>query len=815
MISIQDIRYALRTLRRSPAFSLIGIFTLALGIGATAAIFTLVNAVLLEPLAYPESDRLVSIEHSVPGLNSDWRWGLSVAGYFHFEGNTQSLEGIGVYVTSDQVVAGGDRAEHVTTASANAGLFDVLRARPALGRLFTREDNRPGGPQVAILSHDLWRTRFGSDPGVLGTTIRVEGYPHEVVGVLERGFGLPDSDEKLWLPLQLDPEAPAVNSHYLSAIGRLSDDASIPAAGSDLERLTGQLADLFPNAYPRSFMREARFGVEVGSLRERVVGDTDQVLWVLLAAVGLVLLIACANVANLFLVRMEGRRREVAIRSALGAGRSDLARRYLTESVTLALIAGVVGVGLAVGGLRVLLELAPSGIPRIEEVALGWRTFAFAGVVSALTGLALGLFPLVRMGVDLSALRAGARGTTAGRREHRVHGALVVAQIALALVLLASAGLLTRTFQSLRNVDPGLEPEGVLAIDVSLPLGGYDGYEAVNAFYRQMARRIEGLPGVRSVGATEVLPLEGRGACAAMFIEDDPPAEGDSPPCIAKAQVAPGYFEALGIHVDGRVPGWSDMEARTGGVVVTRALARRFWPGQDPIGKGIRGNGWGEPFYRVVGVAGDIRASGLDEPPIEAVFFPMIPIEGAPLWSPSHSMTLVVQTATGEPQALIGAVRQVARELDPGVALGEVRTMSQVVDASMSRVTFTVVLLGIAAAVALLLGTVGLYGVISYTVRRRRREIGIRRALGAGPRQVAGHVLRQSLTLAVVGVALGLGGALAVTRVLRSMLFGVSPTDPITLAAVSLLLILIAVIAAYGPARRATRVDPMMALRVE
>ncbi|MDQ3606085.1 MAG: ADOP family duplicated permease, partial [Gemmatimonadota bacterium] len=633
---LQNTRLALRTLLRSPGFTAVAVLTLALGIGATTAIFSVVNSVVLEPLDYPASDRLVHLEHPVPGLNPDWKWGLSEGGYFHLREHNRSFEEIGVYELWNLTLVGEGSAERVEAAAVSANLFGVLGGRPHLGRLLLPQENQRGesGTRVAVLDYDFWRTRFGADPAMVGSTIQIEGNPVEVVGVSAPGLQLPDRRTDLWMPVQIDPAREAVNWHRFQAVGRLRDGVTPDAAQSDLARLLGQFSEAMPNAYGGDFMERSHFAVEVEPLRSQVVGDIVRVLWVLLAAVGIVLLIACANVANLFLVRMEARRREVAVRTALGASRGDLALRYLTESVVVALLAGAGALLLAYGGIQLLLALSPEGIPRLSEIALGWKGVAFTALVALGTGVILGLLPSLRRGENFAALRQGARGMTASRGQNTVRGALVIGEIALALVLLAGAGLMLRTFQQLRSVDPGVDPQGVLTLDLSLPAANYRGYEPVSQFYQELSTRVAALPGVTAVGATQQLPLKGGSGCALVFT-DDPVAQERNNECFASTiQVTPDYFRALGIPVRGSAPSWSDAERRSGEVVVSRALAERLWAGEDAIGKGIRGNGSEPPFYRIVGVAGDVRANGLDQPPVEQVYFPMLPIEGAPLWSP-------------------------------------------------------------------------------------------------------------------------------------------------------------------------------------
>lgn len=815
----RDLRHTLRIFRRAPGFSGVVLVTLALGIGGTTAIFAVVDGVVLRPLPYPEAERLVSIAHPVSGLNSDWVWAMSSGGYFFFQDNNRSLDELGVYAVSEMSFAGADVAERVPVAQVSATLFDVLGARPAHGRLLTAPDNRSEAAplSVAVLGHEFWRSRFGGEMEVLGTTIQIEGQPVEIVGIAEPGLSLPDQEVAVWAPMALDPGMYHANSHWREAIGRLAPGVSVAAAQTDLGRLTDRLPEAVPTAYGPSFMEEARFSTAVVPLREELVGDVDGVLWILLGAVGVVLVIACANVANLFLVRMEGRRRELAVCSALGASRGDVARSYLTESVLLALIAGVVGLLLAYGGVRLLLALAPADIPRLGEIGIGWPVVAFAAVVSLITGIGLGLLPLARSVVDYTTLREGSRGLTASRGQQRLRSALVIGQVALALVLLASAGLLFRTFSNLRAVETGLEPEGVITIEVSLPSASYQGYDAVAGFYRDLMTRVAGLPGAERIGATNGLPLGGGyGGCNIIFIEGWD-ATQERYPCAPVATVTPGYFEALGIPVRGRAADWTDNLNGVAGAVVSRAFAEAVWPDEDPIGKGVTGNYSNQPYLRVVGVADDVRAAGLDEPPVEAVYLPVVPPDSVRLWGPVRSMTLAIESTTSRPEQLAAAVRRIVRDLDPGVPVGAVRTMDDVIAAhdSISRVSFAMVLLGIAAGVALLLGAVGLYGVIAYVVGQRTGEIGVRMALGARNGQVAGLVVRQSAVLTLAGVGIGVVAALGTVRLLRSLLFGVGTTDPATLAGVSVLLIAVALVASFLPARRAAAVDPVEALRAE
>src|SRR5690625_36422 len=659
----QNLRYAFRSLRRSPGFTGIAVLILALGIGATTAIFAVLDSVALRPLSFPESERLVWIESPVPGVGPDAVFGLSAAGYFHLREENRTFEEIGVYAGAFGALqfnlTGTGEPQRVAGASVSASLFEVLRARPLLGRLIGPEDDRPGAPSVAVLGYGLWQREFGGDPGAIGSIVYLNEAAVEIVGILEPGIELPDRRADLWIPHQLDPAATPVNSHYLAAAGRLRPGVTVAEAERDLVRLTNQFPELFPTAYYDSFMRETGFTTRITPLRDHVIGNMARVLWVLLGAVGLVLLIACANVANLFVVRAEARRRELAVRSALGAGRRQLAGHYLTEGVVLSLIAGALGLVLADLGVKLLLALSPAGIPRLEEVGLDGVAIGFASLVSVSAGVVFGLFPVLRARIDLAALRDGSRNVSLSPQQNRVRAGLVIGQVALAVVLLAGAGLMLRSFQQLRQVEPGFDAEGVLTLEVAIPASRYQSYNDVNRFYHTFLERIEALPGVRSAGAAQVLPLKTMGFCSLIFTEEKPLSPGEQPPCVGTHQATPGYFEALGIPVSGRAPDWLDMARAAGDVVVTRSLAERLWPGGDPIGKGIKGNSSEPPFYRVVGVTGELRGAGLDRAPTEAVFFPMLPLEGAPLWSPPRAMTLVVKTEPVNPREGATGIRRI------------------------------------------------------------------------------------------------------------------------------------------------------------
>jgi predicted permease len=646
----------------------------------------------------------------------------------------------------------------------------------------------------------------------------VDGFGFEVVGVLAPGMQLPDASADLWMPAGFDPAAQPINSHYLHAVGRRVPGASLAAVEAELRGELGEFVARYPTAYDAGFMRQTGFGVAVRDLRDTVVGDIRATLWILLGAVGIVLAIALANVANLYLVRTEARARDVAIRTALGAGRGQLATFFYTETCALAGAAALLGLALAYGGLQMLIALAPPDVPRLSEIALGARSIAFTVGLTLLVGFVLGSFPLLRFARSApSNTLVGTRSFTAGRRHNAIQGSLVVGQVALALVLLAAAGLLLRSFEKLRAVDPGFDPENLLTLAVALPFPSYPEHDAPAVFQAEVLRRTRDLPGVASAAAVTDLPLQGLGNCTLLFTESGLGMPGGSTPapCLPHHHVSADYFSTMGIPiVAGRQLEARDEQTRNGSALISRVLADRLWPGESAVGKRLRPYGWGEPWYTVVGVAGDVRHAGLDAPAAEIVYYPLQRIPDQP-WNSTRYFSIVVRPSAGAPLALAEPVRRIIADMDPDVAIANIRTMDAVVAQSTARTSFAMMLLAVAATVALLLGAIGLYGVISYVVSQRRREMGIRMAVGARTSQVAGMVLGRSLRLALIGIGIGMVGALAVNRVLQSLLFEISATDPLTLAAVSLLLLVVSLVASYLPARRAGNVDPVEALRTE
>jgi putative ABC transport system permease protein len=785
---------------------------------------------VLRPLPYPESDRLVSVLHpaSVPA-SGERKWGLSFGSYLQFKNGMKSISDIGLYTTSSTTVVGEGSAEMVSMGRATPSVFTVLRAKPELGRLFAEHDDFPDSSSIAIISHEFWQRRFGGDPAIIGQRLRTAGGGnYEIIGVTEPGLGLPmpgpfSSTQNLsglsvdvWFPLRINTNGPFYNNHPWVGLARLAPGATVERAQLEVSTIMRRFTEILPTVYSERFMKQYNFRGEVAPLKDSVLGPSlPGVLWAVFGSVLLVLLIAVANVANLFVVRMDSRRRESTIRTALGADRAHMATHYLSESLLLCVTAAVAGIGLSALAIRALMAIAPQNIPRLSAVSLSWASIGFALALAVVMGAIFGTMPLTRR-LDLAMLREGGRGLSTSRTQQNLRQGLIVAQMAFALVLLASAGLLIRSFMHLRSVEPGLDPSNTLSFQVSLPFAQYDTREKAGVFHRDFQQRIAALPGVEVVGSVSSVPLNGSygTGCSVVFRENKPYASGEQTPCVPTVTAAPGFFEALRIKVRGRTLTWSDFDQRSQAAVITKALADRMWPGEDPIGKGIRT--WGpdeKSWYRIVGVVPELRAEALDQKPTEAVFYPATSFSPNTRDGSFNDLAYLVRVKSGNPLALVPTIRRILNEMSPRTPFMEPRTMDSIVAQSMQRTSFIMILLGISAAVALLLSAVGIYGVISYIVTQRRFEIGVRIALGARVSEVARMVLMQSVRLAVAGVVLGLAGTWAVTSLLQSLLFGVSAMDPLVLAVMPVVQVGIATVATLAPARRAARIDPLEALR--
>jgi predicted permease len=812
----RETRSAVRALRRAPTFSLIAIFTLALGLGATTTIFTLLDRVVLRPLPYPDADRLVNLATAWPKLKAGTEFGISRGQYFYFKQHSRTLADIAFYDGGIAIINGdGAHApERATEVYASASTFSVLGITPVLGRLFTAaEEQWSAGMRLpALISYEYWQRRFGGDPPILGRAVETSDDPFVIVGVLPRGTSLPNATPDIWLPNRLLPSEPPQNNHTHSGIGLLKPGVTIDAARADIARLQNELRKAYPNVYSDGFYDRTGFAMQVRSLAEHVVGTTvTRTLWLAFAAVAFVLLIAIGNVANLFLVRIDAQRREVALRRALGADARHLAIHYLAESVILSLAAGVLALALGDMLLRLLLAIAPQSLPRLTEVSFDWRSVAFCIGVALAFGATFGLLPLTTGRVDAGVLRDGSRGTTPSKASEAVRRGLVIVQVTLAVVLLAGAGLMARSFAQLGNVRPGFDPHGVHTMSIVAPYPA-DTTRRAASFWHDLIRRVEATPGVIHAGATSDLPLTDHDGCSGL-ITDVMNSAGERGNCMPMRFVTPGYFEAMGYEARGALPTWTQVEAGAGPLVVTRAFASRFWEDADPLGHAVQPYNTSAARFPIVAVTGDVREMNLQTPASQVAYFPIVSPPSRTPWRFGGGLILVVRAPSVSTSAMVQRVRSILAEVEPKAVVADATPMEAVVAKSMAHTSFMMLMLLIAAAIALLLSAVGIYGVIAYLVGQRRGEIGVRMALGAQTSQVVAFVVRRSIGLTAVGIAVGVAVALVATRMLRSLLFEVSPTDPLVMFGTAAMLLVVAALAALGPARRAARIDPVEAMR--
>jgi len=803
----QDLRYTTRVLRKQPAFTVAAVLTLALGIGATTAIFSVVEGVLLRPLPYPDEGRIVRVG-ATNRASSDSAMPFSPRGYWHFVNNTRSFQKFGGYLPQavPYPLTGDGPPLQINTGLITSSAFDVLGVFPERGRLPTPEESAPRGPSVVLLSHELWASRFGADPSILGKLIDLNGTRQEVIGIMPASFDFPTPEVDAWIPFQLDPTSQLFGAHFIGAIARLKPGVTIEAATDDARNLIARFGEV---GYPASWFKGVFTGdAIVRPLREAIVGNARQPLLIVFGTVGFVLLIACSNVANLLLVRAEGRRQEHAVRVALGSGRARLVRQMLVESVVLALMGGAAGVLLAYAGIRALVLVGPVGIPRLDDIGINGAALAFTAVVSVLAGALFGVLPALRASSTrvTTALRDSSRSATVGRARHRTRNALVMTQVALAFVLVIGSGLMVRSFQALRSVDPGFSAGGVLTFEVRPLPTKYVNAEAVAQFYDRLIERLEAIPGVIRAGGIVTLPLTGSANNLAALIEEFPPAEGAFPPVFEVRRAMPGYFEAMHIPVvEGRTFTPDDHTRRLPSVIISNSVKARYWPDTSALGKRID---IGKISARVVGVVGDVHGASLDVAAEQFLYLPILDATGGGV----QAMTMTVRTAS-EPLSLVSTIRSAIAEVDSDLPMAKVQSMERVLGDSISRTSFTMSVLVIAALIALFLGAVGIYGVLSYVVSLRTPEIGTRLALGASPGAVLRMVLSQGMRLAGVGALMGLVVAIALGRVMVALLYGVSPVDPVTLVATSAVFLAVAVLASLLPAARAAGIAPVDALR--
>jgi putative ABC transport system permease protein len=792
--ALRDMRYAARQLKKSPGFAIVAVLTLALGVGATTTVFSVANGVLLRPLPYPDAGTLVRVNEIVPQYG---RFAVAPGTFLDWRAQAAWFEHIAAFNTGTATFAGSEGPERIPNASVSADFFELMRVAPSLGRTFTAEEDSPGKSAVVVLSHGMWQRRFGGDRNVVGRGVTLSGNPATIVGVMPEGFYFP-RDAEYWAPLALNPANASRGGHFLGVIARLKPGVSASQAGAEMKRLAERLSKQYPET--------ANESAEVVPLLEAVVGNVRGALLMLAAAVGVVLLIACANVANLLLVRASTREKEIAIRLALGASRGRLARQMLAESVLLALLGGSIGVTLAFGALEPVRSLSAGTLPRVQDVGVDKTVLLFALAVSVAVGLLFGTAPAWRASRPdvAAAVKEGGRTSAAGARW--THDALLVGEVALSLVLVAGAALLIRSFARLTDVNPGFRADNVLACRIALP-DGYRQPQRRIAFFDGLLSRLESLPQVRRAGMVQTLPMRG-GYFLSFSVQGRLPAKPGEEPSARHRVISPGYFEALSIPLlRGRTFTERDTAQAPMVAVVDEAFVARHFPGEEPLGRGIDiGNG-SEGYYEIVGVVGNVRQEGLAESAGPTMYVPYAQDVFGAMW-------LVART-DASPAALGASVRQAVRELDPGVPVFGMTPLADVVAQSVGQRRFSMLLLGAFAAVALALAAVGIYGVVAYTVTQRTQEIGVRIAIGAARRDVMTLVLGGGMKLALAGVAIGLTGALLLSRLIESMLFGVSRLDPVSYGVTAALLLGIAVLACYVPARRATNVDPLVAIRQE
>ena len=826
--SLADLRYALRMLRRNPVFTAVALLTIAIGIGANAAVFTVLNSVLLKPLNYPESEQLVSLHQVAPGAaglaNFENGLLLSPSMYFTYSDHNQIFQSMGVWDTGTANVTGLAEPGQVRTVVVSDGVLQTLDVPPALGRWLSAEDQVPQGPDRVMLSYGYWQRRFGGDHTTIGRVLMVDSRPMQIVGVMPRGFQMIDADFDLIEPFKFDRGHVILAGFGYHGIARLKAGATVEAADADITRMLPIWMDSWsngPHTNPHIY-EQWKITPMIRTLKQEVTGDVSELLWVVMGTIGLVMLIACANVTNLLLVRVEACQQELAVRAALGASHARIVRGLLVESVMLGIVGGLIGVVLAYAGVRFLVTMGPANLPRLSEISIDARTLIFTFAISVFSGLFFGSIPALKfVGPKTSlALQSAGRTSSVSRDRHRARNLLVIGQVAMALVLLVSAGLMIRTFEALRTVDPGFtDPEHLQTMRISIPDLLIPDSERVTRTQNAILDKLAAIPGVKSVGFVSEMPMEGfDSGWDEIFAEDKVYHEDEIAPLRLYKYPSPGFLQAAGTRlVAGRDFTWTEVYGLRPVVMVSENLARELWSTPSAaIGKRLREIP-SSPWYEVVGVIQNVPENGVQEKAPEIVYWPPLMKDA---FTPSstqamRTVTFVIRSDRAGTQGFLEEVRQAVWSVNSNLPLASVRTMQVVYAKSVARTSFTLVMLTIASLMALVLGIIGIYGVISYSVSQRKREIGIRRALGAQSGDVVGMVLREGAKLALVGVCIGVGASLGLARLMSSLLFGVTSHDPLTFGSVASLLILIAIVACYIPARRATKVDPMVALRYE
>jgi predicted permease len=814
-------RHVVRRLLRTPGFTLVTALTLALGIGSNAAIFSVIEGVLLKPLPYPHSEQLVGLWHTAPKLNIP-EIDMAPSLYFTYREQGRAFADIGLYDTDSDSITGHGDPEQVDSIDVTDGTLPLLGVRPALGRLFTATDCQTSAPRTVLLTYGYWQSHFGGSASAIGQKLMINGTPREIVGVLPQSFRFLDFKPQIVMPYRFDRATVTLGNFSYSGLARIKPGVTIEQANADIRRLIPIAMSAFPppQGYSAAMFSSAGLAPILRPLLRDVTGDIGDTLWIVMGTIGIVLLIACANVANLLLVRAGGRQQELAVRAALGANWGEIARELMAESLTLGLLGGVFGLGLAFAGLRFLVWLAPAHLPRLGDIAIDGPALLFTLAISLAAGALFGCVPVLKYaGPHLAtSLRGGGRSSSSSRERHRARNVLVAAQVALALVLLIAAGLTIRSFQALHGVQPGFaHPEQLETARLYIPDAHAKEAVMVTRQQQDILTRVAAIPGVASVGMTSMIPLDGMGWHDPIYAQDKTYVESALPPIRKFKFHSPGLLATMGTPlVAGRDFTWSDTFDARPVALVCESLARELWQTRTAaLGKRIRTSTKG-PWREVIGVVADTRDDGIDKPAASSVYFPLMNKDfGGDGLSSTRSAALIVRTGRVGEKGLLEEIQRAIWAVNPNLPLANVRTMQQIYEKSMARTSFTLVMLAIAGGMALLLGMIGLYGTISYAVAQRTREIGIRMAMGAQRRTLAGMFLRHGLLLTVIGIACGLAGAAAVTRAMTSLLFEVKPLDPLTFALAPIALIGAAALASILPALRATSIDPIEALRAD
>jgi len=818
-----QLKQVLRRLGRAPLFTVITLITLAAGVGANTAVFSVLEGVLLKPLPYPKPDELVGVWLTAAGIKNLDDFELSPSDYFIFREQNRTLLDIGLYANDSMSVTGVAEPEQVPGLRVTDGTLPLLGIVPVLGRTFAKQDDSPGAPETVMLTYGYWRRKFGGDASVIGRNITMDGKSRQIIGVLPKRFHFLDQDDPaVLIPFQFDRNKTNLGNFSYHGLARLKPGVTLLQVNADVARMLPIVMTSFPApaGFSMKLFEDAHIGPNVRPLKRDVVGDVGSVLWVLMGSIGMVLLIACANVANLLLVRVESRRQELAVRAALGASRGRIAVDLLLESVILGLLGSAAGLGLAYAALRVLAAIAPAGLPRIREIGIDGRVLLFTLLISLLASVLFASIPIFKYaGVRLSTgIREGGRALSQSKEQHRARSVLVVVQVALALVLLICSGLMIRTFRALTNVNPGFAaPADLQTFRISIVSALAKEDERVVRMEEEISHRLAAIPGVTSVGITSKIPMTGGGWHDPVFVENRTYAEGELPALRAFKFISPGYLGALGAPlVAGREITWSDTYKKNLVAMVSENVARELW--HDPsaaLGKRIRVSSK-DDWREIIGVVGDVYDEGVSKPAAVSIYWPLMMdhFESDDSFA-FRDVTFVLRSSRTGSESFLNEVRQSVWSLNPNLPLADVHSLDFFYKRSMARTSFTLIMLGVAGSMALLLGVVGIYGVIAYSVSQRTREIGIRMALGAQHQMLTGMFVRHGLALTGIGVACGLVVAIIVMRLMSSLLFKVSPIDPLAYGAASLGLVATAFLASYLPSRRASTVDPVEALRAE